>query len=93
MKTIQQIIRELDGKDIENSYFGAYPKDIFRITQHTDLSVEEYKNNISEKFQDFLERLKNMDTEIKDGEQGILFAYKCLDDTVFSGINVGLVYT
>lgn len=87
MKTIQQIIKEMDPIDIEKAYYTEYPIRLWEIKNHDEMTIKEYKEKVSERFQKFLKRLCEMETEENPEFQGVLFVYRgqndgWLDETV-----------
>lgn len=92
MRTIQEVIKNLDPKQIEKYYFSVNPVDIFRIHgDFSDVSVNLYRDAISSRFREFLDRLKNMKIEPEE-DQGILVAYKTLSCEIGTDVEVDLVY-
>lgn len=74
MRTIQEVIKSLNKKEIERAYFDTYPLNI-DIDDADDIAICDYTQNVSSKFQQFLENICNHD--INEGEQrAILFATK-----------------
>ena len=87
MKTIQQIIKEMDPIDIVKAYYAEYPIRLWEIKNHDEMTIKEYKEKVSERFQKFLKRLCEMETEENPEFQGVLFVYRgqndgWLDETV-----------
>lgn len=77
MKTIQQVIREMDPEEIERSYFGDLQVTLEELPD--DVTVKELKERRSERFQEFLKSL--LETELKPGnERGILFLSKVIGE-------------
>ena len=92
MKTIQQVIREQDPKEIENAYFYDHSVDLWEMNGLDDKTLGEIKGRISGRFQAFIKRLCSMDIEQNDDEQRILFVYRSLGNEAFFGDEeVGLV--
>ena len=77
MKTIQQVIREMDPAEIEQSFFYDFPITLEELPE--DLTVKELKMRRSERFQEFLKSL--LETELKPGnKRGILFLSKVIGE-------------
>lgn len=91
MKTIQQVIREADRKEIENEYFYEYSPKLHELTDAHDYTVAELKLRASENFQAFLNRVSDMATEPDPQGEYILFATKSLDGEGFDEVAVELV--
>lgn len=41
MKTIQQIIKEMDPIDIEKAYYAEYPIRLWEIKNHDEMTIKE----------------------------------------------------
>lgn len=91
MKTIQQVIREMDSEKIEKAYFYEFPVELWEIDGLEDKTLGKIKERISVRFQAFIERLRKMEIEKRDDEQRILFAYKAQSDEASLGIEVGML--
>ena len=76
MKTIQQVMKEMNLDHIENAYFYKYPVNLHSIKESDDMTVSAVKDKISKRFQDYLNRLLTMEIERDDKNTWILFAYK-----------------
>ena len=83
MKTIQQVLIEMDHKAIEKAYSVEYPVELWELNDYEDVTIGELRRRFSERFQAFLERLCNMEIESNPEKPGILFAHKCLNDENF----------
>ena len=80
MKTIQEVIREMDPAEIEEAYFTAYPDALNDLdSDFDDLTIKETKDLLSRQFQDFLRSLKEIDARPNEIHRGILFLSKVLD--------------
>ena len=88
MKTIQQVIRELDSKNIEIAYFYEHPIELNKLNRFEDKTLGEIKERISSRFQAFIERLRTMEVEENSEEQWVLFVYKALCNESFYGEEV-----
>lgn len=91
MKTIQQIIKEMDPISIEREFFATYPIRLHQITNHDNLTIKEYKESLSIRFQNFLQSLSTMSIKENPEFQGILFVYKSQTDEGWLGESVGLI--
>ncbi len=93
MKTVQQVLREMDAEPMMRAFFEEYPINILDIEGYDEeVIITDYKNSVEKKFRFFLERLRSMRVEPGD-RQGILFVYKSqTDSSMFLGIDVGLIY-
>ncbi|WP_044937843.1 DUF6557 family protein [Pseudobutyrivibrio sp. LB2011] len=74
MKTIQQMIKELDPQDIEKVYLYTFPINIHEL-ENDDVTISEIKQKISTVFQDFLSNIKTHGT-VKTTKEAVLFATK-----------------
>ncbi len=74
MKTIQQIIKEFNSKDIEKAYFSKWPVELHKI-KNDEITISEKKGQITAKFQAFLDDLKNHNIDTKT-EAAVLFVTK-----------------
>lgn len=92
MKTIQEVIRELDPHDIEMAYFFEYPIELWKIRNHSDLAIDEYRRQASARFQQFLQYLKDLELGPNEKEQGILFVSKVFDNGFAGKLDVNLIY-
>ena len=92
MKTIQQLLRETDHKSIESAYFHDRPINLWEVRDLDDLTIGEFNDRISARFQKFLDRLCTMDAEANPEKQGILFVYKSQANDTMLGETVGLIH-
>ena len=92
MKTIQQVLRETDHHEIETAYFRAHPIELMEVTDHDDLTIGEFKNKVSERFQEFLDRLCKQKIKTNEKDTRILFAYKSHSIEIVLGEAVGLIH-
>jgi hypothetical protein len=92
MKTIQQVLIETDHKSIESAYFYEHPINLWEVKDFDDITIGEFKNSISARFQDFLNRLCEMNAEASPEKQGILFVYKSQTHDIILGEVVGLIH-
>ena len=92
MKTIQQILIETDHKSIESAYFYEHPINLWEVKDFDDITIGEFNNSISARFQDFLNRLCEMNAEASPEKQGILFVYKSQTQDNVLGEVVGLIH-
>ena len=83
MKTIQEVIKELDPKEIESSYFATHPVNITEIKNYENISIKEYKTRISEHFQTFLTKLCNTKAEHNSDNECILIVHKTYSDDLY----------
>ena len=75
MKTIQQVIKEMNLVHIENAYFYKYPVNLHSIKESDDMALSVVKDKISKRFQEYLNRLLTMKIERDEKNTWILFAY------------------
>lgn len=66
MKTIQQVIKKMNLAHIENAYFYKYPVNLHSIKESDDMAVSAFKDKISKRFQEYLNRLLTMKIERDD---------------------------
>ncbi len=92
MKTIQQVLIETDHKSIESAYFYEHPINLWEVKDFDDITIGEFNNSISARFQDFLNRLCEMNAEASPEKQGILFVYKSQTHDIILGEVVGLIH-
>jgi len=92
MKTIQQVLRETDHKSIESAYFFEHPINLWEVKNLDDISIGEFNKHISDRFQEFLNKLCEMDIKKYRLKQGILFVYKSQTDDTLLGTSVGLIH-
>ena len=92
MKTIQQILKETNHKSIESAYFYDHPINLWEVRNLDDISIGEFNKRISNRFQDFLNKLCEMDIKKNRLKQGILFVYKSQTDDIMLGKSVGLIH-
>lgn len=93
MKTIQEVIREMDPEAIEKAFFYKYPVKLQEMPHDTELTVDECRNRISERFQSFLGRLKDMEKlPAPDKKQGILFVHKTCEEFSGDDYDVDLIH-
>ena len=81
MKTIQEVIRELDTEKIENAYFYEHDPKIWELSpdKYDDMTFREYKVRRSTHFQEFLQSLLDIEPKPEEGRNNILFLSKNLD--------------
>ena len=79
MKTIQQVLKELDHEEIERAFFREYQTDVRELKDRDDMSIGEYKKMASERFQGFIDRLCAAEINPNPEGQGILFIHKAFD--------------
>ena len=92
MRTIQQVLRELDAKEIEEKYYRKHPILLVEINDYDDMTIGEFKKKISDRFQKYLERLRNLDADLSNEKQSILFVHKGqTDDDFLLGHMVSLI--
>ena len=92
MKTIQQVLIETDHKSIESAYFYDHPINLWEVKNFDDITIGEFNNRISSRFQAFLDRLCEMDVNLNPQKQGVLFVYKSLIHDTMLGESVGLIH-
>jgi len=91
MKTIQQIIKETNHKEIEREYFYEYSPKLHELRDDDDCTVAEIMQCASERFQDFLTRVCEIEIEPDPDGQHILFATKHIDKYGFDKYSAELV--
>ncbi len=95
VKTIQEVLRELDPKRIENGYFFEHEWQIWELPpdQFDGMTIGELKERRSKRFQDFLKSLIDMEpAPVKDGKQEILFLAKSKSSRTHSDEELFLAY-
>ena len=92
LKTIQQVIQELDSDRIEKAYFYEHPINLLDVQDIDDITIGDYKAAISKRFQNFVDRLRNMEIKNNSNKQGLLFVYKSQTESSVLGTEVGLVH-
>lgn len=58
MKTIQQVIRELDSSELEKRYRRQYPLYIYNLEDCDAITIGVFNSYESKRFQEFLDKLK-----------------------------------
>lgn len=71
MKTIKDVLCELDASEIEKAYFERYPIKLHDITKKLNLSIGDVQAEYSDRFQKFLSALK--EHAIEPDDEYILF--------------------
>ena len=82
MKTIQEVIRELDPIQIDRGYFYEHEWEIWELPpdKFDGITIGELKERRSKRFQEFLKELMDIDpVPPEDGKQGILFLSKSMN--------------
>lgn len=92
MKTIQQVLNELDAEEIENAFFYEHPINLLDVNELEDISIGEFRKNVSSKFQAFLERLKTMEVVSDLDEPALLFVCKSEANDRLLGHAVELIH-
>lgn len=91
MKTIQQVIRDMDRKLIEKEYFKLHPIEIPEENSLDDVTIGELKNNASNQLQAFIDKIINTNQVDDADEEHILFVHKSLDYYIGTELVVSLV--
>ena len=76
MKTIQQVLNELDVEEIEHAFFYKHPIKLMDVKEMDDITIGEFRKRTSAKFQAFLDRLRNMEIDNNPEDPWILFVHK-----------------
>ena len=92
LKTIQQVIQEMDSERIEKAYFYEHPVNLIEVRDFDEATIGVLKAVISERFQAFIDRLRNMEIKNDSGKQGLLFVYKSQTESTVLGTDVGLIH-
>ena len=82
MKTIQEVIREMDAEKIESTYFYEHDSKIWELPpdKYDGVTLREYKNQRSKHFYKFLRSLFDIEPKPEEGRDNILFLAKTLDE-------------
>ena len=82
MKTIQEVIRELDPEKIESAYFCEHDSEIWELPsdKYDGITLREYKEQRSKNFQCFLRSLLDITAKPEEGRDNILFLSKALEE-------------
>lgn len=81
MKTVQQVLRELDEDRIIDVYLYENPIEYDRHEYLLDQTVRDVREAVRNRLRQFIRRLKDMEiTEPEDGHMGILYAHRTMDD-------------
>lgn len=93
MKTIQQIVAELDMEEVIKYYFYRYPIKLFQDLNEKweNKTVAECKAYGHYKVKALIERIINTKPNADNGQKYILFIHKCMDDGICHDICEGLV--
>ncbi len=92
MKTIQQVIKGLDSRELEEQYRRQYPLNIYSLEDCDALTIGVFKSYESKRFQEFLDKLKKIEPVKCEDGQGILVAHKADTTTFSSGFDVDLIF-
>nr|WP_297767221.1 DUF6557 family protein [uncultured Butyrivibrio sp.] len=93
MKTIQQILKELDIEEVIDYYFATYPVDLFKDLgeEWEDMTVAECKTYERHKIKAMIERLVNMTPNPNVEKESVLFVSRIVDDVASRELDVSLV--
>jgi len=81
MKTVQQLLRELDEDRIIDVYLYENPIEYDRHEYLLDQTVRDIRDKARDRLHQYIQRLREMEiTEPEDGHIGILFAHRAMDD-------------
>lgn len=81
MKTVQQVLRELDTEKLIAHYLWEYPIEYDRYEEWLDLTIREIRDTYRKDLADLIQRLREMKiSEPEDGHQGVLFVHKVLEE-------------
>lgn len=94
MKTIQEVLRTLNRKDLEGAYFYKYSPAFWELRHNDVRTIKELKEYISRDFQFYVDRLCSMETKSPENEKvKILYAHKQIWDTAWcDDIAIDLIY-
>ena len=81
MKTIQQVLREINKEELEKEWFSNYPVQFKDCNVVDDITLKEVLDIEHRNFRAFLEELCNMETD-KDSDS-ILMICKVVDNELF----------
>lgn len=94
MKTIQEVLRELDAKELRTRYFEENKKDLIELAD-SKIRISEYVETLYEKFGQYLQKLRHMETKapITEEDSGILYVHKTMrEEGWLPGLTVDLVH-
>ncbi len=93
MKTIQQVLKELDIEEVIDYYFATYPIDLFKNLgeEWEDKTVAECKAYKRNKLKAMIERLVSMTPNPNVEKESVLFVSRIVDDVVSREFDVSLV--
>ena len=92
MKTIQQVLRELDKDKIIDAYFYRNPINLWELKKQEEDKIEDVKGRVIKRLGEFIERLRTLEIMEKPEHQGILFVHKCLRNYRNSDEEYSLVF-
>lgn len=93
VKTIQEVLKELDKEEVIDCYFSTYPINIFKDLDQEwdDMTVAECKTYSRDKIKALIDRVISAKGNLSADKKSILFAYKYAEDAISDEIGVGLV--
>ena len=93
MKTIQEVLKELDKEEVIDCYFSTYPINIIKDLDQEwdDMTVAECKTYSRDKIKALIDRVINTKGNLSADKKSILFAYKYAEDAVLEYDNYCLV--
>lgn len=81
MKTVQQVLRELDTERLIAYYLWENPIGYDRYEDWLDLTVREIRDAYRKRLTDYIQRLREMKiTEPENGHQGVLFVHRVMEE-------------
>ena len=79
MKTVQEVLRKADIKNLEGSFFFENSPDIWRLGKDDNRTIAEVRKSMSYNFRRFVENLKNTEIALpEDGRTMILYGIRKL---------------
>ena len=82
MKTVREVLRELDTEKLLETYVYDHPIEFYKL-KVMDLPASEIYRRYKDLYREFLERLRTMEIQpMEDGRQGILFVSRYLKDNI-----------
>lgn len=91
MKTVQEVLRELDTEKLLETYVNNHPIEFYELKTLNLLTCEVYER-YKEEYRQYLERLRTIEiAPEKDSRRSILFVSRCINDDYTSN-EYNLVY-
>lgn len=81
MKTVQQVLQELDSDKLIDTYLRDNPIEYDRIEKLLDRTVRDIRDAVRDNLHSYINRLCEMQiTEPEDGHQGVLYAHRTMKE-------------